>query len=64
MVCWFGVGFICIDPQDSDHEQLEIEGGREHKVWAYYIHCCLEGNVKFSSRVCQGNKNEPNNTSH
>lgn len=47
VVCWFGVGFICIDPQDSDHEQLEIEGGKEHKVWAYYIHCCLEGNVSF-----------------
>lgn len=52
---WFGVGFICIDPQDSDHEQLEIEG-TEHKVWAYYIRCCLQGNVVLVNRVRQGNK--------
>lgn len=52
-----GVRFICIDPQDSDHEQLEIEG-MEHKVWAYYIRCCLRGNVVVVVTVCQGKTNE------
>lgn len=51
----FVVGFICIDPQDSDREQLEIEG-TEHKVWAYYIRCCLRGGtlVLVIITVCQG----------
>lgn len=57
------VGFICIDPQDSDREQLEIEG-TEHKVWAYYIRCCLQGNVVLVITVRQGKTNERNNTSH
>lgn len=47
----FVVEFICIDPQDSDHEQLE---GTEHKVWAYYIRCCLQGNVVLLITVLQG----------
>lgn len=52
-----GVRFICIDPQDSDREQLEKEG-TEHKVWAYYIRCCLRGNVVVIITVCQGKTNE------
>lgn len=40
LVVEVGVRFICIDPQDSDREQLEIEGV-EHEVWAYYIRSCL-----------------------
>lgn len=31
LVVEVGVRFICIDPQDSDREQLEIEGV-EHEV--------------------------------
>ncbi len=58
----FGSGFICIDPQDSDGEQLEIEG-TEHKVWAYYIRCCLQGNVVLVITVCQGKQNEQSSTS-
>lgn len=49
-----GVGFICIDPQDSNREQLRDRRGMEHKVWAYYIRCCLRGNVVLVITVCQG----------
>lgn len=42
----FGVlSFICIDPQDSDHEELMVKRELSTKNGACYIRCCLRGNV-------------------
>lgn len=41
----WGLSFICIDPQDSDHEQLMVRRALSTKNGACYIRCCLWGNV-------------------
>lgn len=51
-VGWFGVGFICIDPQDSDREQLEIEGDGAQSVGL--LHPLLSS--RECSSVCQGDR--------
>lgn len=38
---FWGLSLICIDPQDSDHEQLMVKRGRSTKSGACYIRCCL-----------------------